>query len=155
MSADDNSNGTNNQRVIIAPDAIVGGAIENIPVEKRGRGNPAWTKGGPSPNPGGRPKALREIQEMLDTEHRNIPKMKETFNRLRELALGESVVVPYVTANGEIQLQAELKADARFMALYLAYVVGPPRAVDADDMPDFTDAPPEVLRYLMSKLARR
>jgi hypothetical protein len=28
----------------------------------RTRGNPKWTKGGPSPNPGGRPKVIRAVQ---------------------------------------------------------------------------------------------
>ena len=37
--------------------------IENIPTEKRGRGNPAWKKGGASPNPGGRSLEARDMVE--------------------------------------------------------------------------------------------
>jgi hypothetical protein len=30
------------------------------------RGNPNWVKGGPSPNPGGRPKAATELRQRLE-----------------------------------------------------------------------------------------
>lgn len=145
---------------IIAPDAVVGGAIENIPVEKRNRGNPAWVKGGGSPNPGGRPKALAEIQRMLDEEHRNVSSMREVFARLKSFAIGESVIVPHLTDDGtRLELKAEVQADPRFMALYLAYVVGPPKPVE-NELPAqlqeiLKDAPPEVMRYLVSALANQ
>lgn len=111
-------------------------------------------------NPGGRPRALAEIQMMLDIEHRSLPKMREVFSKLRAFALGESVIVPHLTDDGtRLELKAEVQADPRFMALYLAYVVGPPKPVE-NELPAqlqeiLKDAPPEVMRYLVSALANQ
>lgn len=101
---------------------------------------------GHTPNPGGRPKKLREIEKMLNTEHRDVEKMREVFSRLRSLAMGEAVIVPYVNAEGEFALKCELKADARFMQLYLDRLLGPAKAFD--DSIDFSTAPAEVLAWL-------
>lgn len=103
-------------------------------------------------NPGGRPKKLREIEKMLNTEHRNLPAMRETFARLRALALGEVILVPAFTAEGIVEVKAELKADSRFMQLYLDRLLGPAKAFD-DNM-DLSDAPVEVLEYLRIKVSR-
>src|SRR5580698_9533960 len=97
--------------------------IDNIPPEKR-RGNPAWVKGGGSPNPGGRPKALREIEAMLDSEHRTVENMRETYRRLKELAFA-----------GERD---------GFFKLYLERLQGPVREIEID----LDDAPQEVIDYL-------
>lgn len=120
-----------------------------------------WQKGGPSPNPSGRPKALTEIQRMLDEEHRNLPAMRQVFTRLRAFALGEELVVPVLAQDGTaIELKAKVEADPRFMALYLAYTVGPPKPIEQQDLPAqlqeiLKDAPPEVMRYLVSALANQ
>ncbi len=111
---------------------------------------------------GGRPPVLREIQTMLDTEHRDVNKMRECFARLRNLAMGEPTIVPYIAHDGvTIELKAELKADARFMALYLAYVIGqPPKAPDENgDVIErlqkmLVNAPPEVLKFIMNELKK-
>ena len=116
--------------------------LDNIPPEKRG--NPNWTQGGPSPNPGGRPRKLRDIEAMLDAEHRTVENMREVFGRLKALALGEVVTV--TGRDGEVKL--ELQADGRFMALYLDRLLGPVKALEID----LTDAPPEALTYLRDKL---
>lgn len=59
--------------------------IDNIPTEKRG--NPAWKKGGASPNPGGKPKKLAEIEAILDDELRSPAQMRQTLQALKELAI--------------------------------------------------------------------
>ena len=133
---------------VLVPDEIA----SNVP-QKRGRGNPAWVKGGNSPNPSGRPKALQEIQRMLDTQHRSLQNMTEVFQRLRALAMGETILVPYWNEQGEFQLKCELKADARFMQLYLDRLLGPAKAFD-EDM-DLSDAPAEVIEYLRIKVMKK
>lgn len=109
------------------------------------RGNPDWVKGGPSPNPGGKPRKLREIEAMLDAEHRTVANMRDVFARLKALALGE---VAEVTDKDGNVVGVELKADARFMQLYLERTLGPVRELKVD----LTDAPDEVVAYLAEKL---
>jgi hypothetical protein len=58
---------------------------------KRPRGNPKMVVGGPSLNPGGRPKKLVEIEAMLDAEHRTPGNMREVFTRLKELAMEDMI----------------------------------------------------------------
>lgn len=99
---------------------------------------------------GGRPRKLREIEKLLNTEHRNIEKMREVFERLRALAMGEVIIVPVVTAAGTMELTAKVDADPAFMKLYLERVMGLPRAFD--DEVDFSDAPTEFLEYIKRKL---
>jgi hypothetical protein len=81
---------------------------------------------GTSGNPGGRPKVLREIEAMLDKEHRNVANMKQVFDMLRLLAL-----------RGE-------PGDAAYAKLYLERVLGPVKELEID----LTDAPPEVVAFL-------
>jgi hypothetical protein len=50
-------------------------------------GNPNWIKGGPSPNPGGKPRKLVEIEKMLDEEFRDVASTRENYRVLRKLAL--------------------------------------------------------------------
>lgn len=84
-----------------------------------------WKKG-ESGNPGGRPKALRDIEAMLNAEHRTVANMKEVFATVKALAL-----------RGE-------KGDSGYLKLYLERVLGPVKDIEID----LTDAPPEVLSYL-------
>lgn len=84
---------------------------------------------GVSGNPGGRPKALREIEAMLNAEHRTVANMREVFNTLKLLAL-----------RGE-------KGDSGYAKLYLERVLGPVK--DLDDLDDLLrDAPPEAIEFL-------
>jgi hypothetical protein len=99
---------------------------------------------GTSPNPGGKPKKLREIEAMLDQEHRTVANMREVFGRLKALALGEIIHV----TDREGNIDVELKADSRFMGLYLDRVMGPVKDLEID----LSDAPSEALAYLREKL---
>lgn len=105
--------------------------------------NPIGQKGYTG-NPGGRPRKLREIEAMLDEEHRTVENMRPVFARLKFLALGEPVEV---TFRGAV-VRIELKADAAFMSLYLDRVLGPM----ARGQIDLSDAPQEVVDYLAHKL---
>lgn len=99
---------------------------------------------------GGRPKRLREIEQMLNKEHRNLEKMRELFARLRSLAMGEPILIPVMTASGEMTVAAKLEADPAFMKLYLERTLGKAKVFE-DDI-DFSDAPAEFLEYIKSKL---
>jgi hypothetical protein len=90
-------------------------------------------------NPGGRPKVLREIEAMLDKEHRNVQNMREVFERLKALALGEVVTVK----GPDGQTDVELQADPAFMKLYLERVLGPVKDLEID----MTDWPDEVVKW--------
>lgn len=110
---------------------------------------------GQTANPGGRPKRVREFERMLVKEHLNLDSMRALFERLRALAMGEVVIVPVVTASGEMQLTAKLEADPAFMKLYLDRLLGPVKAKD-DELPAdfFADAPTEVLEFLRVRVQR-
>lgn len=77
-------------------------------------------------NPGGKPKALREIEAMLDREHRNVTNMKAVFDTIRMLAL-----------RGD-------KGDSGYAKLYLERILGPAKDIEID----LSDAPPEVVAFL-------
>jgi hypothetical protein len=76
---------------------------------------------GVSANPGGKPKKLRAIQEMLDKNHRDVGVMTDVFARLKALAMGE--VIRVVDRDGEVEIK--LSADPAYMRLYLERVLGP------------------------------
>lgn len=100
---------------------------------------------GGTANPGGRPKSLREIQRMLDAEHRTVENMREVYAKLRELAVEgwdepkfhEGAVCGHVRRHSEA-----------YMELYLNRVEGPVREIKAD----LSDAPPEVVEWLAEHL---
>lgn len=92
---------------------------------ERQKTSPVGTKGYTG-NPGGRPKALREIEAMLNAEHRTVANMKEVFATLKVLAL-----------RGD-------KGDSGYAKLYLERILGPVKDIEID----LSDAPPEVVRYL-------
>lgn len=91
---------------------------------------------------GGRPAKLREIEAMLDAEHRNVENMREVFARLKFLALGEPVLVMH---RGH-EVRIELKAHPEFMRLYLERVLGPVKELIPDEW--LADAPDEVVEWL-------
>lgn len=104
-------------------------------------GNPAWSKGGPSPNPGGRRRVIQEIEQMLDAEHRTVENMREVFARLKSLAMGEPVAVEW---EGEV-IRIELRAAPEFMRMYLARLLGPEREIEDIDL---SNAPQTVIEWL-------
>lgn len=96
---------------------------------------------------GGRPKVLKDIEAMLDAEHRTVENMREVFGRLKALAMGEVVEVPIPGGEGETRI--ELRADSRFMTLYLERTLGPVKDLE----PDLSDAPQEVLQWIGEHLS--
>jgi hypothetical protein len=105
-------------------------------------------------NPMGGPIARRvqEFQKLLNKEHRNLEATRELFQRLRALAMGETTLVPVVTRDGTVKVEARIKADAAFMKLYLDRVWGTAKPFEAGM--DLTDAPQSVIDYLTEKLRK-
>lgn len=94
--------------------------IENKRSQKRPRGNPNWKRGGPSPNPGGRPREEREVVEALRLhgdelvaallklaigKKPNVKAIAEAFNR----AYGKAKQVVELTGTGGGPLRIDLK----------------------------------------------
>ncbi len=85
--------------------------IENKGSEKS-RGNPNWVKNGASPNPGGRPKAVRELLELARTG------TKEAL----ELAMGFL---------SDVELDPRVRLDAaKFIA---SYGLGRPPSLEIEE----------------------
>lgn len=98
---------------------------QNTPATKR---TPVGQKGYTG-NPGGRPKALKDIERMLNDKHRTVDNMRGVFDQLLALAV-----------RGD-------KGDAAYMKLYLERVLGPVK--DLDDLDELLkDAPPEAIEFL-------
>lgn len=105
---------------------------------KRGKGRPF--KPGETGNAGGRPKSIREIEAMLDAEHRNVEQMRETFALIRQVAHGVDEPVFYQgVVCGHVR-----KYNSAWMELYLARILGPVKDLEID----LSDAPPEVVAFL-------
>lgn len=119
-------------------------AESNKPERKRRNGPGRPFQPGQSGNPGGKPKKLREIENMLDAEHRTVENLRPVYAKLREVAMG---VVKNVWHKGIVCGQ-EIEYSAAFMDLYLNRVVGPVQEIKVD----LSDAPDEVVRYLSEKL---
>jgi hypothetical protein len=101
-------------------------ASQNTPAAKRK--TPVGQKGYTG-NPGGRPKALKDIERMLNDRHRAVENMRGVFDQLLALATRGS------------------KGDAAYMKLYLERVLGPVK--DLDDLDELLkDAPPEAIEFL-------
>jgi hypothetical protein len=114
---------------------------------KRGKGRPFV----PGPDPrrgkeGGRPPKLREIEKMLDAEHRTVDNMKEVFAQLKAMAT-ENVISRWVDKDGQ-EHESIRQPNPAFMALYLDRILGPVKELKID----LTDAPDEVVAYLAEKL---
>lgn len=103
---------------------------QNTPEVQRDSGG-HWLPG-QSANAGGRRKSTREIEAMLDAEHRTVPKMRITYRKLRKAAHAE----------------LESGQNQGFTKLYLERVQGPVKDLDVD----LSDAPTEALNYLREKL---
>lgn len=96
---------------------------------------------GQSPNPGGRRKALTEIEDMIDSEFRTPDTIREaleackTYGFTHETGFGK---------NGEYMLRA---ADAGFAKLFLDRVLGPVKEIEDIDL---SNAPPEAIEFIKS-----
>src|ERR1043166_4265183 len=101
---------------------------QETPPERKKRGPGRPFSPGTSGNPGGERKALRAIQAMLDSEHRDVEKMRETFALIRKVAHGVEEPVYY---KGEI-VGHVLKYDGGWMELYLNRVLGPVKDLKVD-----------------------
>ena len=93
---------------------------------------------------GGRTSRLADIQRMLDDEHRTVTNIRTVFDRLKALALGE--VVSVMVPGGEGETELTLRADSRFMALYLDRILGPVKQLISEE--DLADAPDAVIEWL-------
>lgn len=99
---------------------------------------------GGTANPGGRPKSIKEVEAMLDAEHRTVEKMRETFKLIRRIAHGVDEPVFYQgVACGYKRVY-----DGGWMELYLNRVLGPIKELKVD----LSDAPPDVLEWIAENL---
>lgn len=79
--------------------------IENKPTEKRGRGNPSWRKGGPSPNPGGRSLESREMVEAFRLKgEKFVAKVEELADEGNIEALKLAMAYAYGKPNATLML---------------------------------------------------
>ena len=116
-------------------------------VEKNKGGNPNWIKGGPSPNPGGKPRKLVEIERMLDEEFRDIASTRENYQVLRKLALQGVTNDVYDVKGGGVVGQKTTFHPA-YMEQLFNRLYGPIREVPVD----LKDATDEFLMELRTRL---
>lgn len=109
-------------------------------------GNPNWIKGGPSPNPGGKPRKLVEIEKMLDEEFRDVDSTRENYQKLRELAL-EGVTNDVFCASGAC-VGTKTTHHPAYMEQLFNRLYGPIREVPVD----LRDATDEFLTELRGRL---
>lgn len=104
-------------------------------------------RGGPSLNPGGRPKKLVEIEKMLDEEHRTLANVKEVFAQLRALAT-ENVITRWTDKDGN-EHESIRQPNPQFMAMYLERILGPVKELKVD----MSDWPDEMVAFFADKVA--
>jgi len=66
---------------------------------------------------------------MLNKEHRNLAKSRELMDRLRALAMGETLMMVKV---GDVEMPVLRGADPSFMRLYLGRVYGAEPNMDSE-----------------------
>lgn len=109
----------------------------------RGPGG-AWLPG-TSPNPGGKPRKMREIESLIDAEFRTYEEVRQGYLVLRDLAfLG--VKNPAFNSKGEIVGEKTTHHPA-YLEMWFNRIVGPVKDLDLD----FSDATPEELDYVRRK----
>jgi len=114
------------------------------PVKKGGPFKPGYDeRRGKS---GGRPRAVLEIERMLDAEHRTPDNMREVFTRLKELAM-EDIITAHTDEKG-VEHVTRRPPNPAFMSLYLERTLGPVKDLDID----LSDAPVEVVRWWADKV---
>ncbi len=107
--------------------------LENKSAEEKRKGNPNWVEGGPSPNPGGRPKKLRALEAaVLDAE--TPERVKEVVDAMRVMALSGNPKCAPAAAK-----------------VYFA-VIGLNGKVPEDFADVLKDAPPEVFQWLAAQI---
>ncbi len=121
---------------------------QKLPTKKgRGKGRPFVAGDDPRRGKeGGRPPKLREIEAMLDAEHRNVASVKEVFAQLKAMAT-EAVITRHTDKEGNTT-ESIRQPNPAFMALYLDRILGPVKELKID----LSDAPDEVVAYLAEKL---
>ncbi len=73
---------------------------------------------------GTKSRKVAELEKILD-EHRTPEMLRETMQRLKELAYGEPITITTRGLDGELETHVELRAHPGFMKLYLDRVIGP------------------------------
>lgn len=101
---------------------------------------------GASPNPGGKPKKLREIEAMLDAEFRDVASVREMFQVLRKLAL-QGTTNDVFDKEGSVCGEKTTFHPA-YMEQLFNRLLGPVKDLEID----LTDAPKEALDFLREKL---
>lgn len=101
---------------------------------------------GASPNPGGRPRKLVEIERMLDAEYRDVASMRENFQVLRKLAL-QGCTNEVFDKEGRVCGEKTTYHPA-YMAMLLDRLIGPVTAPAID----LSDVPEDELKVLREKL---
>lgn len=134
---------------------------ESIPAKRKG-GNPAWVKGCPSPNPGGRPHKRRETVQKLQTDG-TVERCLEVLKEIRDdcpMMIGGEEGGPPAHVVGPSHRE---RADAA--KTLLAYAIGGPTAMVELGGPDggpvlmdlsgYTDEEVAILRKLRAQMDQK
>lgn len=113
----------------------------------RGPGG-AWLPG-VSPNPGGKPRKMREIEAMIDAEWRTVEEVRTGFLTLRDLAFN-GVRNPVFNGKGDV-VGEKVTHHPAFLEMWFNRILGPVKELDLD----FSDAPDGWLEYTRDKLKLR
>jgi transcriptional/translational regulatory protein YebC/TACO1 len=114
------------------------------PVVPRGDAG-KWLPGA-SPNPGGRPRRLVEVEAMLDAEFRDVASIREAFTVLRKLAL-QGATNDVFDKEGNVCGEKTTYHPA-YMQMLFDRLLGPVKDLDVD----LTGVSPEALSELRSVL---
>lgn len=104
----------------------------------------AWMPGA-SPNPGGKPRKMREIEAMIDGEFRTVEDVRRGFLVLRDLAFN-GVSNPVFSSRG-VPIGEKVTHHPAFLEMWFNRIMGPVKELDLD----FGDAKPEWLEYMRDK----
>lgn len=104
---------------------------------------------GVSPNPGGKPRKLREIEAMIDAEYRTVEDVRQGFLVLRDLAFN-GVRNPVFSSRG-VPLGEKVTHHPAYLEMWFNRILGPVKELDLD----FSDATDDQLNYLRDKLKLR
>lgn len=100
---------------------------------------------GTSPNPGGRPRKLREIEQLIDVEFRCYEEVRQGYLTLRALAFN-GVKNPVFSPKG-IPIGEKVTYHPAYLEMWFNRIVGPVKDLDLD----FSDATPEQIEYMKRK----
>jgi hypothetical protein len=120
-----------------------------VSTEGTPRGPGGWFLPGQSPNPGGKPKKMREIEAMIDSEFRTVDEVRQGYLVLRDHAfLGFKN--PVYSPQGKVIGEKTTHVPA-YLEMWFNRIVGPVKELDLD----FSDADPAFLDYMRDKLKLR